>query len=163
MLFLECPELLVPVINLLKKFILPMLQVGVPILLIIVGMIDFGKGVVASKEDSMKKGQKAFVRRLMAAVSFFFVTTIVTLGMDILGNAKISGTDLWRECWGNEKNEVNNSTPSIEEQCSKYTGEEYSKCVTERYENQRECQNTCGKRYPSGGQDYANCMETCDR
>lgn len=163
MLFLECPELLVPVVNFLKKFILPILQVGVPIFLIIVGMIDFGKGVVASKEDSMKKGQKAFVRRLMAAVSFFLVTTIVTLGMDILGNAKISGADLWRECWGNQKEEVNNSTPSIEEQCSIYTGEDYGKCVTERKERQAQCKNTCDLKYPSGGQDYANCMVTCDQ
>lgn len=160
MLFLECPELLVPVINLLKKFILPVLQIGVPIVLIVVGMLDFGKGVMASKEDEIKKGQKAFIRRLMAAVSFFLITTIVTLFMNIMASVNIEGTSLWKECWGNTE-EKNNSTPSIEEQCSIYTGEEYGKCVTNRYEQRNQCLDTCGKRYPSGGEAYANCMETC--
>ena len=55
------------------------IKIAVPILLIIFGMLDLGKAVVASKEDEIKKGQQTFVKRLVAAVIVFFVIQIVQL------------------------------------------------------------------------------------
>jgi hypothetical protein len=59
--------------------IILLLQFGVPILLIIFGMLDLGKAVIASKEDEIKKGQQMFIKRLIAAVIVFFVIAIVRL------------------------------------------------------------------------------------
>ncbi len=53
------------------------IRIGVPILLVIFGMIDLVKGIMASKEDEMKKGQQIFIKRLVAGVLIFFVFTIV--------------------------------------------------------------------------------------
>lgn len=53
------------------------IKIVVPILLIIFGMLDLGKAVVASKEDEIKKGQQTFIKRLIAAVIVFFVVQIV--------------------------------------------------------------------------------------
>ena len=36
------------------------IQIAIPVLLIIFGMLDLGKAVVASKEDEIKKGQQIF-------------------------------------------------------------------------------------------------------
>ena len=58
------------------------IKIGVPVLLIILGMLDLGKGVVASKEDEIKKGQQIFIKRLVAAILVFFVVTIVQLVMN---------------------------------------------------------------------------------
>ena len=55
------------------------IKFAIPILLIIFGMLDLGKGVVASKEDEIKSGQHMFIKRLISAVLVFFVVTVVQL------------------------------------------------------------------------------------
>lgn len=69
------PYKLVYVIHL----IILLIQFGVPLLLIIFGMLDLGKAVIASKEDEIKKGQQMFIKRLIAAVIVFFVVAVVKL------------------------------------------------------------------------------------
>ena len=76
----ECTGFTIPgklayIISLIVK----LLQFGVPLLLIIFGMMDLGKAVIASKEDEIKKGQQMFIKRLISAVLVFFVVTVVIL------------------------------------------------------------------------------------
>lgn len=59
--------------------IIVLIKVVVPILLIIFGMLDLGKAVIASKEDEIKKGQQTFIKRIIAALIVFFVIQIVQL------------------------------------------------------------------------------------
>lgn len=63
--------------------VITLLKFGIPVLLIIFGMIDFSKGVIASKEDEAKSGQKLFIKRLISAVLVFFVASIVQLVVSI--------------------------------------------------------------------------------
>lgn len=56
-----------------------LIKIAVPILLIIFGMLDLGKAVVANKEDEIKKGQQTFIKRAIAAVIVFFVIQIVQI------------------------------------------------------------------------------------
>ena len=55
------------------------IKIAVPVLLIIFGMLDLGKAVVASKEDEIKKGQQLFIKRAITAVIVFFVIQIVQI------------------------------------------------------------------------------------
>ena len=55
------------------------IKIAVPILLIIFGMLDLGKAVVASKEDEIKKGQQMFIKRAITAIIVFFVIQIVQI------------------------------------------------------------------------------------
>lgn len=64
--------------------IVVLLKIAVPIILVILGMLDFGKGVASSKEDEIKKGQNIFIKRLIAAACVFFVVTIVQLVMGLV-------------------------------------------------------------------------------
>ena len=57
------------------------IQVVVPILLIIWGMIDFAKAIIGQDEDKIKAGQKLFMKRLIAAVVVFLIVTIVQLAI----------------------------------------------------------------------------------
>ena len=51
MLFLDCNDLpIAPLIRLIKFGIIPIIQIGVPILLILYGMFDLSKAVNATKE-----------------------------------------------------------------------------------------------------------------
>ena len=63
--------------------IIILIQFGVPLLLIIFGMLDLGKAVIASKEDEIKKGQQMFIKRLITAVIVFFVITVVQVVVNL--------------------------------------------------------------------------------
>lgn len=63
------------------------IKIVVPILLIIYGMLDLGKAVVASKEDEIKKGQHTFLKRVISAVIVFFVIQIVQLLVSFVSNS----------------------------------------------------------------------------
>lgn len=66
-------------IPMISSTIVLIIQIGIPVLLIIFGMFDLGKAVIAQKEDEIKKGQSLFFKRLIAAILVFFVATIVKL------------------------------------------------------------------------------------
>ncbi len=73
--------------------IVTIIKIGVPILLIIIGMIDLGKAVVAQKEEEIKKGQGLFIKRLISALLVFLVVFIVQLVVRFVAsgdNANIS-------------------------------------------------------------------------
>ena len=63
----------------LTSLIITIIKFGIPVLLIIFGMLDLGKAVVASKEDEIKKGQQMFIKRTVTAVIVFFVVVVVEL------------------------------------------------------------------------------------
>ena len=69
------------------------IKIGVPILLIILGMLDLGKAVTAQKEDEIKKGQSLFIKRLIAAILVFLVVFVVQIAVRFIAKddkAKIS-------------------------------------------------------------------------
>ena len=53
------------------------IQVVIPILLIIFGMIELGKAITAQKEDEIKKAQGSFLKKLILAVIVFLVFSAV--------------------------------------------------------------------------------------
>ena len=59
--------------------VIVIIQIAIPILLVIFGMLDLFKGITAQKDDEIKKGQQLFIKRLIAAFLVFFVVTIVRL------------------------------------------------------------------------------------
>ena len=73
--------------------IILVIKIAVPIVLVILGMLDLGKGVVAGKEDEIKKGQSTFVKRLVAGAIVFFMISITQLVISIID--KDSDGDIW--------------------------------------------------------------------
>ncbi len=73
--------------------IVTVIKIGVPILLVILGMLDLGKAVMAQKEDEIKKGQSLFIKRLIAAILVFLVVFVVQIAVRFIAKddkAKIS-------------------------------------------------------------------------
>ena len=66
--------------------IVTIIKIVVPILLIIFGMLDLGKAVVASKEDEIKKGQQTFIKRAIAAVIVFLVVQVVQIVVNFVSS-----------------------------------------------------------------------------
>ncbi len=93
-----------PVIAILKNGVIPIFQIGIPILLIVFGMIDLGKAVIASKEDEIKKAQGMLIKRAIYAVVCFLLVTIVTVLTSVLagsntGKEEINASTNWLNCW----------------------------------------------------------------
>lgn len=65
------------------SLIITVVKFGIPVLLIIFGMLDLGKAVVASKEDEIKKGQQMFIKRIISAIIVFFVVVVVQLIVNV--------------------------------------------------------------------------------
>ncbi len=73
-----------------------LLKIGVPIVLIIMGMIDMLKAVISQKEDEIKKGWNSLIKRTIYGVSVFFVFFFVQLIVSLLPNS--SGKDDILKC-----------------------------------------------------------------
>lgn len=53
------------------------LKIAVPIILIIFGMLDLAKAVMANDDKEMKEAQKKLIHRIIYAVVVFFVVALV--------------------------------------------------------------------------------------
>lgn len=72
------PYMIYRIINLIK--------IITPIILIILGLIDFSKSVIAGNEDEMKKSTTRFIKRVIAAIIIFFVIAMVQFAFNLLGD-----------------------------------------------------------------------------
>ncbi len=84
------------IVNLVAN-IITLIKIVIPVLLIIWGMLDLGKAVIAQKEDEIKAGQKTFIKRLIAAIIVFFIPTIVKLLLSVIGE---DATTCWQAFFG---------------------------------------------------------------
>jgi len=90
------------IVRLIKKGLFPIIQIGIPLLLIVLGTIDLAKAVIASEDKEVKAATTRLVKRAIYAVAIFFITTIVTLVMSLVTNAVADGetnTTGWATCW----------------------------------------------------------------
>ena len=63
--------------------ILTIIKIVFPLLVIIFGIVDIGKSVVASKPEEITKSFKSFLYRLAAAIAIFFIPNIVGFGISL--------------------------------------------------------------------------------
>jgi len=75
--------------------ILGVFKIVIPLLIIIYGMIDLGKAVVASEDKEIKTAAKRLLIRIIAGLCIFFVPTIVSFAFDL---ADQSGDSLCATC-----------------------------------------------------------------
>lgn len=84
-------------------------QIVVPLLLIIWGMLDFAKSVVAKKEEDIKKYQKSFVSRLISALVVFLIVIIVQFAVNLVSSVEEQSSDgqTITDVWGCTKKFIN--------------------------------------------------------
>ncbi|MBQ9011585.1 MAG: hypothetical protein IJ093_02940 [Bacilli bacterium] len=81
---IEIPNELFNVVALIIRII----KIAVPIMLIIWGMLDFAKSVIAKKEDDIKQYRKNFISRLISAILVFLVITIAQLAVSLVSGVE---------------------------------------------------------------------------
>lgn len=99
---------LLPVFRIVRKGIFPIIWIGIPIILILMGTIDLGKAVISSDDKEIKASTGRLVKRIVYAVIIFFMVTIVSLVMslitksgdaDMINPTEENGEYSWRDCW----------------------------------------------------------------
>lgn len=100
--FDSCSSIL-PFLRIVRQAIMPLFQIGIPILLIVLGSVDLGKAVISSDDKEIKVATGRLGKRIAYAAVIFFMVTIVTIVMGVIsksGDKDINGnTGDWRGCW----------------------------------------------------------------
>lgn len=74
------------------------IKIAVPIMLIVFGILDMAKAVIANKEDEMKNAQKLLIKRVIYAVIVFFVVALVQFVFGQLAKASDGETNSATSC-----------------------------------------------------------------
>lgn len=89
-----------PIIRIVKKGILKYICILIPIALLLFGVFDLGKAVIASDEKEVKAAQSRLIKRVIYAVVVFLVPQLVSLIMGIVSIGVNDGsTENWATCW----------------------------------------------------------------
>lgn len=91
-----------PIIRVIKEGIFPLIQIGIPIILLILCTFDLGKAVISSDDKKNKKLLKKIVQRCISAILIFFFITIINLLFTMVSTITDNETLIrWSECWNN--------------------------------------------------------------
>ena len=93
---------LTPIVKIIKNGVFPIVQIGIPILLIVFGTNDLGKAVISSDDKEVKQAQSRLIKRCIYAVAIFFITTLVSIIMSLVATGADSdetNTSGWAQCW----------------------------------------------------------------
>lgn len=63
----------------LTRLVVTILKIAIPVILVIYGILDLAKAVMANEEKEMKEAQKRLIKRIIYALVVFFVITLVQL------------------------------------------------------------------------------------
>lgn len=77
------------------KIVILLIRIAVPIILIVVGMLDFMKATSSGDDATLKKTLSQFVRRIIAAVLVFLIPTFVSAIFTLIG----ANTE-YKKCFG---------------------------------------------------------------
>ena len=91
-----------PIVSVIKG-LFNIIKIVIPIALLIFGVIDLAKAVIASDEKEIKGATSKFIKRAIAAVAIFFAVTLVDVIMGLVGKGEETGDGAtsasWSACW----------------------------------------------------------------
>ena len=83
------------------NLIVTIIKIGIPILLVIFGMVDLGKAVMSNDEKEMKGAQTKLIKRVLYAVLIFFIIAIVQWIFGILDKNNTGKNNSCLNCFVN--------------------------------------------------------------
>ena len=73
--------------------IVNLIQIGIPIILVVMGMLDLGKAVASQKEDEIKKAQSMLIKRLVYGALVYLIVFIVGFVIGLVDSEATSCMD----------------------------------------------------------------------
>lgn len=92
-----------PVIKIIKHGILKYVCILIPVGLILFGLGDLGKAVIASDEKEVKAAQGRAIKRAIYTAIIYFVVVLVTVVMNLISAGETGNTGGWEACWNQAK------------------------------------------------------------
>ena len=90
------------------------IQIAVPVVLVILGMLDLFKSITAGKEDDIKKGRQTFIQRLIFAALVFFLALIIRFIVSVAASKTDSDNILdCMDCFISEKCDATGAVDSV--------------------------------------------------
>ena len=92
------------IVRIIKNGVFPVLQIGIPIILIVLGTLDLAKAVISSDDKAVKEAQSKLIKRCIYAILVFFIVTLINLVFTMVGNIagdSAPGLTQWSQCWSN--------------------------------------------------------------
>lgn len=121
-----------------------LVKIMVPILLIILGMIDFAKAVISNDEKQMKDSQNKFIKRIMGALAVFLVVGVTQFIFKLIGENSTNAMASCIDCF------VNNV-------CK--TTDQYAICLSN---GKAKCENNCYNATGSySSSEFYACVNDC--
>ncbi len=106
-------------------WVLWVFKIVIPILIILFGMIDLGKAVVASKDDEIKKAIKSLAMRAIAGIVIFFIPTLVSTVFKLVDNfQEVEGE--YKVCAACVNHPGDSCKKEAQEHCTAIGGESWS-------------------------------------
>lgn len=78
--------------------IIEIIKIIIPLLIIVFGMIDFGKVVVSNDDKEINKSTSRIVKRIVAGVLIYFIPTIILALFDYLQLSEIYRDENFYKC-----------------------------------------------------------------
>ena len=90
--YIECGNSSIPApIPGITRVVVLLLQILLPLVVIVMGSLDFLKAVSTSDSEKIKNGQKQFIKRIVAAGLFFIVITVTKFVVDVAADINDEG------------------------------------------------------------------------
>lgn len=122
------------------KNIINIVKIAVPVILIIMGMLDFAKAVISNDEKGMKESQNKFIKRIIAAIAIFLIVSIVQFIFKIINtndtNTMVSCIDCFisGNCSAGSNVQIKKTCESYSDSCPLY--DDYgNECVKTSYDD----------------------------
>ena len=78
--------------------IISIIKIVIPLLIIIYGMIDFGKVVISKDDKEINKSTGRLIKRIIAGVLIYFIPTIVLALFDYLELSELHNSENFYKC-----------------------------------------------------------------
>lgn len=87
----------------ITSWIVTIIQVLIPVILVIMGSIDFVKAIISQKDDEMKQKQQVFIKRLITSILIFFIVAITKIIVGVFSNANKTSISNCIDCFISNK------------------------------------------------------------
>lgn len=78
----------------ITSWIISLVEIAIPVILAIIGAIDFIKGITSGKEDESKKGQQMFLKRIITAIIIFFIVAFGKLVVNVFSSGNVESGNI---------------------------------------------------------------------
>lgn len=145
--------------------IIRLIQILVPVIIILVGMVDFIKAIISGDEKVFKETTSSFIKKIIAGIFIFLIIAVVRLVFNMVGDEGKTSLScvscfldsdgcIEQACPSREEN-IGGSTTTKKQHCSEFS---YSECPD--YDNYNvECEKVESTKKCRASEIKSNCED----